>query len=111
VFDVLVFSDSVGRDVPYRTGLGKRDAKRLVKDLRSKGKKAHFVSSRNDLDAAPEIVEDEIQQEREAQAEEIDFSQPAHDKPLPQYNRYRDAWPKKEFVNSKKDSFEEEYES
>lgn len=108
MFDVVVFSDNAGRDVVYRTGLEKRDAKRLVKELKKKGKKAHFVSSRNEMDENAILVDAEIQQERDAQIEKTEPASVAHhDKQRPQYNRYRDAWPKKEFVGSKKDSFED----
>lgn len=110
MFDVLVFSDNAGRDVVYRSGLDKRDAKKLVKELKKKGKKSHFVSCRDEVRTDANIVDDEIQQERDAQIENSEPVVTHHDKHQPEYSRYRDAWPKKEFAGSKKDSFGDEDE-
>lgn len=53
LFDVMVFNTKTLSDSVYRTALTKRDAKKLVNELKSKGFKSHAVTSRGN--SAPQI--------------------------------------------------------
>lgn len=58
MYDVLVWSEKSKTFVTYALDQTKREAKALVKMLRGKNKKAHFVSAREDIlgDADSEII-------------------------------------------------------
>ena len=46
MFDVLVYNANTAQNAVYRNGIPKSDAKKLVKELRKKGFKAQFVTSK-----------------------------------------------------------------
>lgn len=46
MFDVLVYNENTFQNVTFRTGLSKKQAKELVKDLRKQGKKAQLKSAK-----------------------------------------------------------------
>lgn len=46
MFDVLVYNENTFSNVTYRSGLTKKQAKELVKELRKQGKKAQIKSAK-----------------------------------------------------------------
>jgi phosphoglycolate phosphatase-like HAD superfamily hydrolase len=47
LFDVMMVDPKFGTEVPYRTSLAKKNAKKMVEDLKNRGYKARFVTSKN----------------------------------------------------------------
>ena len=58
LFDVMVHDTKRLTDVVYRSGLTKRDAKKLVKELQKKGFKSHALTSRNSREESGLQIED-----------------------------------------------------
>ncbi len=68
MFNVLV-TNPEGRKIIFRTVEKKSDAKKMVKELRKKGRKAEFVTARNILSPANnlelEFLDDDNEEEKE----------------------------------------------
>lgn len=57
LFDVTVYNANQFRDVVYQTSLTKKNAKKLVSELKSKGFKAQYVTSKDDRQASGIVLE------------------------------------------------------
>lgn len=66
LFDVMVYDDKRMQNMVYRTGLVKRDAKNLAKQLQQKGFKSHVLTSRGNREQSDIRIEEP----------EVDYSNP-----------------------------------